>query len=196
MYECDGSEIFLEPDEVWGYFKENEDRLLAEDEWEIIAMNELYGVSIEMSPSSNGGVCITVSEDGQIVEDEFVYSESECTYAVERMYKYYLYCCDPDEEEYEDEDVPIEDKIKDREDELIGAAEDYLWTVTDNPKDIINRELLDDINEHFLEYLARKWNINIRRPMILEDEDGNDFYTDFPYKQMVFEDEDNPIYKK
>jgi hypothetical protein len=43
--------------------------------------------------------------------------------------------------------------------------------------------------------MARKWGLMIRRPMFLEDEAGEEFFEEFPYDCIEFEDEDNPIYK-
>ena len=57
-------------------------------------------------------------------------------------------------------------------------------------------EILEDIKDHTLEYLYRKHGISVRRPMVLEDEETNeDFFEEYPYDSMVFEDEDNPLYK-
>ena len=50
-----------------------------------------------------------------------------------------------------------------------------------------------DVKEHMLEYMARKPGLLIYRPMYLEDEDGKDFYSEYPYEEMIFED-CNPIY--
>mgnify|MGYP000833253049 CR=1 FL=1 len=43
---------------------------------------------------------------------------------------------------------------------------------------------------------ASSLGISIYRPMYLEDADtGEDYFTEYPYDDMVFED-DNPIYKQ
>ena len=57
-------------------------------------------------------------------------------------------------------------------------------------------EICEDIKDHILEYLYRKHGISTRRPMVLEDtETGEDFFEEYPYEHMEFEDEDNPMYK-
>ena len=56
-------------------------------------------------------------------------------------------------------------------------------------------EVLDDLKDHFLEYMYRKHGFDIYRPMVLEDEDGTEFFEEYPYEHMVFDDEDNPMYK-
>ena len=65
----------------------------------------------------------------------------------------------------------------------------------ENGEMVEHSEVYDDLKEHFLEYMARKWGLVIHRPMFLEDENGEEFYEDYPYDCIEFEDEDNPIYK-
>ena len=60
-------------------------------------------------------------------------------------------------------------------------------------EDVIE-EIADDVKEHTLEYIARRHGLPIYRPMYLEDEDGKDFYSEYPYEEMIFEDY-NPIYE-
>ena len=115
-----------------------------------------------------------------------------------------IYVSKAESAEYSDaskltDEEEIEDAITEREDELDQAVMDFLATVLgegfyDLDSDS-NGEIVEDCKEHFLEYIARKFSISIYRPMYLEDEDGTDFYTDTPYENMVFDDEDNPIYK-
>lgn len=101
-----------------------------------------------------------------------------------------------DSDEYEQ--YQIETKIEDREKEIDDSFQDFMYTVLefdlekvlDNPE-----EIYEDCKEHFLEYIARKWGLAIRRPMILEDDNGDEFFEEYPYDCMEFDDEDNPIYK-
>ena len=55
-------------------------------------------------------------------------------------------------------------------------------------------EIAQDVLDHICEYLYRKHDISSRRPMILEDENGEEFFEEFPYECMEFDDPDNPVY--
>ena len=91
-----------------------------------------------------------------------------------------------------------ESEIDEREAEIYEAVVSFLSTIleTDIDSFVDDADLIyEDCAEHFLEYLSRKWGFEIRRPMYLEDENGEEFYEEYPYECMEFEDEDNPIYK-
>lgn len=104
------------------------------------------------------------------------------------------------EEAEEDEltDLEIEDMISERESELDCAVWELLETVLqgvycdDCCEDF--DDMLDDLKEHFLEYMARKHDLPVYRPMILEYDDGTEELSEYPYEEMEFDDPDNPIY--
>ena len=86
--------------------------------------------------------------------------------------------------------------IDEREDEIELSVRDFVSVVSDTGCYNIEDEVIDDLKEHFLEYMYRKWGIGIYRPMYLEDTDtGEDYFTEYPYDDLVYED-DNPIYKQ
>ena len=68
----------------------------------------------------------------------------------------------------------------------------FRYLLPDTDEDII-ATAADDIKEHVLEYIARKHRLPIYRPMYLEGEDGKDFYSEYPYEEMIFDY--NPIYE-
>ena len=84
--------------------------------------------------------------------------------------------------------------IEEREDEITVLFQNLLFDllVDTANEDIIN-DIVEDVKEHTLEYIARKHGMPIYRPMYLEGEDGTDFYSEYPYEEMIFED-CNPIY--
>ena len=188
--------IILEPSEVWDYFQTNKARLrCAEHE---IASNDEYGISIYLTDDTFEPE-IVVEADGTEVYAETCISSEDCAITVRNIYDKYL----TDEVVSvlsalaDDESSEQEDAIFERETELDEAVMALIDTVTECGiySDVLNDEkLLSDVKEHFLEYLYRKWDLPIRRPMFLEDEDGNEFYEEYPYDCMVFDDEDNPIY--
>ena len=92
-------------------------------------------------------------------------------------------------------------EIDDRESELDDAIYAFLDVVLDTrhlyqvfPDQRDEEACVDDVKDHILEYLARKWDIPVYRPMMLEDDEG-EFFERYPYEHMIFEDEDNPIYQ-
>ena len=184
--------IMYSPDEVWKRAVNSKIEglnLIAEDDSKGV---EIY-VGVDRSEPEKT-VIIYVFVDGITECSEEVSSPEECEERLNEIYSAYL----SEDDFIRDEDI-CDDKIAEREDELDQAVMDFLATVLgegfyDLDSDS-NGEIVEDCKEHFLEYIARKFSISIYRPMYLEDEDGTDFYTDTPYEDMVFDDEDNPIYK-
>lgn len=186
--------------DIVDYYRKNKFRLSQESE--DIAENEAIGVVIYLS-DTNGRPTITVlADDMQVAEATTgVDGLSELT---QTMYDTYLdeqafisaMTEGETDDEYNEEEL-AEALINEREDELDVAVDDFLATVLQTngyEYDSIIDELHDDVKEHFLEYLARKFKIELYRPMYLEDENGEDFFEEYPYGCMEFEDETNPIY--
>ena len=91
-----------------------------------------------------------------------------------------------------------QDAIEEREMELDIAVSEFISAVLGGDAYLDSEDyddIIEDCKDHFLEYLARKHGLDIFRPMVLEDEDGEDFYEEYPYECMEFDDEDNPIYQ-
>ena len=143
-----------------------------------------YNDDYEIYLSTEGGeYVISVLLDGEVVDETIV----DCWKDIEEFIEAYFYNDISEEEEHELEIEEWEDMLDDNVDRFISSV------VDDEGYDI---DIIRECKEHFLEYLYRKFGFQIRRPMILEDEDGKDFYEEYPYECMVFEDEDNPIYKR
>lgn len=179
---------------VVDYFRKNKSEL--EVKMEKIAENQEYGVEIFLS-STYGSPTITVMADDiqqyEAVTDLF-HLEDVCKIAYDRYLDNAvssLVFAEADEPNLDDNESLLLD-IDDRESELDAAVEDFLGTVL--RKFDITDKVREDIKEHFLEYLYRKHRLKIYRPMYLEDEQGNDFFEEYPYECMEFEDKNNPIY--
>lgn len=188
--------IIIEAPDVWDFFQRNRGDSLCE----MIAESPEYGVSVWLS-DCDGDADIQVMADNDIVCEEYAYSATDCEETCELIYDEYLtskvvdVLCKLDEMNRE---IKEDEEIDDRESELDAAVFDFLETVLeDDPCAVIGNveEIFEDIKDHILEYLARKHDLPIRRPMYLEDEDGEDFYEVYPYEAMIFDDEDNPLYK-
>lgn len=191
--------IIISAVDMWAYFKDNEKELKTTEH--LIAENDEYGVEIYLTEQQDKP-CFTVTADGYEYEEESAVSEADCRKTIEALYDKYL-----TEKFLEVEPVESlldqEDMIAEREMELDDAIMLMLDTIVEEDAAILLScntnnldEICDDIKDHMLEYIARKHGIEIRRPMILEDDEtGEDFFTEYPYECMVYDDEDNPIYK-
>ena len=205
--------VIVQPWDVWDVFFKNLPELRSH--LKRIAENTEYGVVIYVTEEDN-------LPDIQVyVDDDLLYSEAcvsrdDCAKTVRKIYEDYLTSSVVDKliESYKQDEEPqeemtdddyeeyahdeLEGEIEEREDEIDLAISDLLETVCDS--DIRTfcdnaEEIMEDCKEHFLEYLYLKWGFEIRRPMFLEDEHGVEFYEEFPYDCIEFEDADDPIYK-
>lgn len=206
--------ITIQPEEVWEFFqpkkKELKTKMLR------IAENFDFGVKVFLTESA-GHPKFVVEMDDEEVYSETCIGKEDTRETANRIYNKYLTSqvinevfgeledddvdAPPDEEDYDDIEITRmgeEEEIDDREMELDSAIYDFVSEVLDAPlEDCVTNadEIYDDLKEHFLEYMARKWGLVIRRPMFLEDENEEEFFEEFPYDCIEFEDEDNPIYK-
>ena len=147
----------------------NRYRLKYSAEPECIAWNWCYEIWISIE---GGQVVLTVFENGEGVDETVV----ETWQDVEDYIDAYIL----------EEDREREDEIEERELELTEATEVFVNAVADDLQ--IDSEVIEECKEHFLEYLYRKFGLTIRRPMVLEDEEGEDFFEEYPYECMIFED--------
>jgi hypothetical protein len=193
--------IILQPDEVWDYFVEHEEEC-DECMFEIASCSE-YGTAVYLSRSSKGIGCITVEADDQEVYNEEVIDAEDTKKTVQKVYDDYL--TDKVIEILSDFEPQEDDTLQDQEDEIAMREEELDNLIWDFVMGVFGGEtyadfdctgeVLDDLKDHFLEYMYRKHGFDIYRPMVLEDEDGTEFFEEYPYEHMVFDDEDNPMYK-
>jgi hypothetical protein len=162
----------------------------------IIAKDVHTGITIYAVPEDCAFKSLTIYIlcDGNVICEEEVLSADECEARLTEIYELYLASGGYDDTS------PEQERIDEREEELDQATIDFLSVAIGEDFNNYDAdtfgEIIEDCKEHFLEYLARKHSINVYRPMFLEDtETGEDYFTETPYEDMVFEDEDNPIYK-
>lgn len=180
--------IIVKPSDTWTFFQSHK--------------NELH----EMCPvaeGNDGEVCIYITErDGcpafivencdDVIDEDMAISKDDCEATARELYSLHIGYDEVDMLEENDIEKEI---IKEREDEITVLFQNLLFDllVDTANEDIIN-DIVEDVKEHTLEYIARKHGLPIYRPMYLEDEDGTDFFSEYPYMEMIFEDF-NPIYE-
>lgn len=179
--------IAVEPDKVWTYFKENIENFSTD--MRVIARNPSYGIEICITKAAGEFPTIFVLADDEEIDEETCVSQNDCTITVKKFYDKYLsdnivnaLMSDDDSLTEEEES----DKIDDRELELDDALYEFLQTLIPNLFDVINDvdELCDDLKDSICEYLYKKYGISVYRPMFLECEDGTEEFTEYPYPEM------------
>ena len=192
------AKIDIMSSDVWGYFQDCKAEL--KTHMHQIAGNPDYGIEIFVTEDVGLPNIVVIADDVQIYEETAV-SEKDCQKTVSKIYDEYLTDKILEKLSSDDEDMSefdVEDMIAEREDELDNAVYDFVMSVMQetyfdqSPSNFDN--MLEDFKEHFLEYMARKYNLPIYRPMILVYDDGTEDVSEYPYEEIVFDDADNPIY--
>ena len=192
-------DIMIDSSELWDYCEENKDTLLTTQH--MIAENPDYGMSVWITCESGSPEIIVESDEVEIYREEIL-NEKDAKRTADRIYEEYLSIkaietvteAEDDGTVYvDDEDEDNQVLINEREDDLDAAVMEFVNIVSDTGCYNIKDEVLDDLKEHFLEYMHKTWGIGIYRPMYLEDVDtGEEYFTEYPYEDMVFDDEDDP----
>lgn len=193
-------EIRVPPENTWSFFSENRKRL--HNKMLLLASNadvEGTTTSIYMSEEDGFPQFVVFVDDEPVCMTEAC-NEKQCVQEAKDLYDK---LGEEDEEDdtpatESDEEIENERSICYSEDALDQAFGGLLETIAE--QDYYQRpdadKISDDIKELVCEYLYRKYNISVYRPMYLEDEDGKEFFVEHPYEHMVFDDHDNPLYKK
>ena len=200
--------IIIEPQKLWSYIKQQDKNGQLDTTMYEIASNDEYGISVYISKDEKGRYCIIVEADETEIFNEYVYNEEDARHTCDEVYENYLtdkvinIISDMENGDDEDEDyvfdMEVEDEIETRENDLTEFTMNFIMDILGGDAYFDGDdfdEIIEDCKEHFLEYMARKHGLAIYRPMILEGEDGEDFFEEYPYECMEFDDEDNPIYQ-
>lgn len=172
---------------------------------EEIARNDAYSVVIFISREFDSPEFVVELDNDPIYSESINDDEREIppeVWCEERATKLFTVCLSytvfellEDGPSYSDEaaNAELEDMMYDREAELDDHIEGLLYLVTRDSGTELSYEqeqdIMDDVKEKLLEYLARKYNIDIWRPMYLEGEDGVEFMEEYPYTHMIFDEE-------
>lgn len=197
----------LKPEEVWEYWMEHPDEIIGQT-FEIASCSD-FGISVYMVANNASELRISVEADDTEIYDEAVINNVDCLKTCEKIYNDYLFCSMQailetlgvgnvvTEQQRALEEIQ-KDEIDEREESISEYIREFIAEMIGfNVHFDIDDDVIEDIKEHFLEYMSRKHSIPIYRPMYLEDADtGEDYYAEYPYEDMVFDDEDNPLYKK
>lgn len=182
--------IILQPSEVWDHCQANQEDLVS-NMHEIASYTE-YGIVIYLSVNERALPCITVEADDTEIYSECVVDATDCYKAVQTIYEEYLTSkvfevISKLDEERDFTAFDEEYAISERETELDTAVWEFLEVVFGEQYVELDdmSEITEDVKEHILEYIAMNHHLHIYRPMILEDENGEDFYEEYPYECMV-----------
>lgn len=193
-------EIIIEARNLWKYLQEQDAKGQLNNIMYEIAKSEEYGTMVYVTKDEKGRYCISVEADDIEVFSDFIYDKGDAEDICNKVYDDYLTdrVIERLMELDEDSALAQTDEIELREEELDELVTTFITEVLggDTYFDGVDfDEIVYDCKEHFLEYMARKHGLAIYRPMILEDEDGEDFFEEYPYECMEFDDENNPVYQ-
>lgn len=197
--------INLEASRVWDFFQTHKDMLMTKTY--LLASHPEFGTEIYLTEAAGFPEIIVLSDD-YTCDEECAITKTECERVVSRFYDEYLTnhivgktAGIQNSTADADDDSPLsqDDMISERELELDDAIFDFLDCVTADGSNKLSMrpdfdDMCEDLKEHFLEYMARKHGLKIYRPMVLEDDKGEEFFEEYPYECMDFDD-DNPIYQ-
>lgn len=201
--------IHFDAADVWALFQKEKEQLRSH--MKSIAENPMLDVVIYLTEEERGDLelpnIVVYYEDNELYEEAAV-NEYDCTQTVRKIYTEYLneerlinkiIECDKTPVDDDPNDTANETEIEQREEVLDNAVYEFLLEVMVDPlEDIVGDDeaavIYEDFKEHALEYLYRKWDLDVYRPMILEDDQG-EFFEEYPYSSMVFDDPDNPVYQ-
>lgn len=189
--------IIVEASDVWGYFMSHKETL--ESQMKLIAENEAYGIEIYLSAIDDLAT-ITVLADDEEVYEEQAGNVADCRTVVNEVYDTYLssnalnaltdgWLSKNDEElDAAEEMDDIEERELELDEAVYGLMDAFvpnLFDVEDDPDDVY-----EGLKDCICEYLYKRHGISVYRPMYLEDDDGSDFFTEYPYPEIDFDDED------
>ena len=180
-----GVNVYIPADEVWSFFQKNKDRL--EKEMVVIAENDDTDYAVYLTEDYGYPTFFVCKGDAEPEYEEGAISEDDCLKTARKCYSQYLFpvtvCSrksfqeddDNDENETEDNTQDIQDIMYEREDELRMALCDFLQVVLlddeENPdvESTYGSAMIDEILDHFLEYLGFEHSLPVYRPMFVAD---------------------------
>lgn len=194
------AKVIIQPQDVWDFFQAHQGYLRSM--MEEVAVDDETGVTVYVTEEAGMPDIVVHSDDVKIYSEQCV-SRTDCTTTVSKIIFDYLgggaaskVCAMNNREEEVAEEYDryeIECEMDDREAALDSAVFVMLCDFLEMPLEEVcdsaqeADKIYDDIKDHLAEYLYRKWNISIRRPMYLETEDGEEFFEEYPYEHMEFD---------
>lgn len=201
--------ICVQPEKVWSFFYKNIDRL--SDEMVVVAENEDTQYAVYLTEDSGYPLFCVCRGDAGPEYEEGAINEKDCADTAKRCYFSYLFpVCVNTEKSYPEQHEGKEDKtdehevddsltmteqdmldiIYERDDELQLALCDFLSVVLGEYRDGTDVQsqyspsTINEILDHFLEYLADEYGTPVYRPMLMKDDKtGSDIYVEYPYNE-------------
>lgn len=179
----------VKPKSIWKYYLNFRKEL--DNEMHLIAENTDKRIKVYLT--RNDLPTIIVEDGGSEIYSEVFFDPDNGEATVDKVYKKYL---DPkdteasensERKEKEDDLEEASEIIDEREEQLDSAIYEFISEVI-GEDDLYNDtyenmdEIIEDLKEHFLEYMAETHGILIYRPMFVENEDGTETYTEYPYE--------------
>lgn len=181
--------IKVRASDVWDYAIDHEKEL--RNSFTVIADNLDYGIEVFLTILEDDNPYITVCADDNEIYSEEVFTPGDCDSTIEEIYDRFLTDCVVDFfTELDNNEVNEQfDMIEERELDLNEAVLAMFTTFADNFVDLVDDvdKVVDDMKDYVAEYLYEKHGLSIYRPMFLEDEDGNEEFTEFPYPELELE---------
>lgn len=191
-----GEEIYHLPCDVWKYYQDHIEELKVEVE--VIASNTKTATYIDIAVGDDDVLAVEAWDSDDLIEFIQLEDEEQCEFIISELYKTYITGEDDTSLDEDDGRISTKELAIERDKEIDDAVEDLIRALCpDRVGDFINGNRKDDfvdIKEHICEYLFRKHHLDIFRPMLLNFGDGVPRYVEYPYDQMKFADETNPIY--
>lgn len=146
-----------------------------------MVMAENEGMQVSMF-DEDGFPKLIVSYEDKILDAMTLDDPLEAPVITEEFYKQYIY-----EDEDMDDPVVQDSVIKEREQELEDAAIDFLSVVLEKNISETEKEckgMVAEFIDHVMEYLFTEHSIDPYRPMVLVDDEENEYFEEYPYSVM------------
>lgn len=204
-----GVQIYISPKNIWGFFKNNLDRLRKEKV--VVAENTDTGYTILLTEIDGDAANLIVERDETPVASSLERDDLQCAKSYRCLFYKYLLPVEesgnekvkrafsdydipddlpPDVEEVEQDMTPedMADIQYERDDELRFAMADCLSIIMEEGEgdgaEILNmygEEFVDEVLDHLLLYLSSEQGIAIYRPIAEPDGHGGTRLIEYPY---------------
>ncbi len=191
-----GVKIYIPAADVWSFFENNEKRL--SEEMVIIAENAETEYTVYLTEENGYPLFVVCQGDNDAEYDEGAISPKDCEDTAQRCFLRYLYpvtvtsakyTAPFDEDDFDEEFTKqeLEDAMYEREDELALAMGDFLQVALQegvDGTDLVDTyglELVNDVLEHTLQYIAESYELPIYRPTLIVNDLGEEEYVEYPY---------------
>lgn len=188
--------VLVPAEDVWNYITEQLVLFKTDDPafagWDL-AYNDSAGLSVSVVFEDDMQPCLALFEDEEMVSS-FPVFEADCEEVAQQMYDDFIsdrVFSRDDETPLNSDDPPdIHDmqteEMEDRESELTDSVYEMLLTFLENQVDTYDIDaLIEDCKDHLCEWLSEEWGADIRRPMLLENENGEEMFTEHPYDYLL-----------